>query len=329
VTRGPRAAGALLAALLAACAALSPALAVNPPDRQFSGYVYAPPMRPHLRDQDGRWHAPFVYPLTLVDRLERRFELDRSRRVPLRFFANGSVASVDAAQGPWLPFGADALGRDVFSRLVSGARLSLGVALLAAAGALALGALVGAAAGFAGGRTETLLMWAADFVIVLPLIYVVLALRAAMPLVLTTGQVFWATTAILAIAGWPFAARGVRAIVAVERRKEYAESARAQGATAWRILLRHLMPATRGYLLVQGMLLVPAFVLAESTLSFVGLGFSEPAASWGGMLRDAGRGRAFADAPWLLAPAAAIALTVFAIQLITVRPISASLPPRS
>lgn len=329
MTRAPRAAGALLGAALAACAALAPALAVNPPDRQFSGYAYAPPMRPHLRGQDGGWHAPFVYPLTLVDRLERRFQPDRSRRVPLRFFANGSVVSIDPSEGPWLPLGADALGRDVFSRLVSGARLSLGVALLAAAGALALGALVGAAAGFAGGRTETLLMWAADYVIVLPLIYVVLALRAAMPLVLTTGQVFWATTAILAIAGWPFAARGVRAIVAVERQKEYAESARAQGATVWRILLRHLMPATKGYLLVQGMLLVPAFVLAESTLSFVGLGFSEPSASWGGMLRDAGRGRAFADAPWLLAPAAAIAVTIFALQLMTLRPISAAVPPRA
>ena len=324
-----RTAGALLGASLVACAALSPALAVNPPDRQFSGYAYAPPMRPHVRDHDGRWRAPFVYPLTLVDRLERRFEIDRARRVPLRFFTNGSIASVDPADGPWLPLGADALGRDVFSRLVSGARLSLGVALLAAAGALALGSIVGAAAGFAGGRTEAALMWVADLVIVLPLIYVVLALRASMPLVLTTGEVFWATTVILAVAGWPFAARGVRAIVAVERRKEYAESARAQGATTSRILLRHLMPATRGYLVVQGMLLVPSFVLAESTLSFVGLGFSEPSASWGGMLRDAGRGRAFAEAPWLLAPALAIALTVFALQLLTVRPISAPGPPTS
>jgi peptide/nickel transport system permease protein len=137
-----------------------------------------------------------------------------------------------------------------------------------------------------------------------------------MPLVLTTSQVFWATTAILALAGWPFAARGVRAIVAAENRKEYAESARAAGAGAWQILQRHLLPAARGFLLVQGTLLVPAFVLAEATLSFVGLGFSEPAASWGGMLRDAGRGQAFADAPWLLAPAAAIALTMCALQLL-------------
>jgi peptide/nickel transport system permease protein len=174
-------------------------------------------------------------------------------------------------------------------------------------------------------------MWMADTFIVLPVTYLVLALRAAMPLVLTTSQVFWATTGILALAGWPFAARGVRAIVAAENRKEYAESARAAGASAWQILHRHLLPAARGFLLVQATLLVPAFVLAEATLSFVGLGFAEPAASWGGMLREAGRGRAFADAPWLLVPAAAIALTMCALQLAgSTRdtPISNSLKPQ-
>lgn len=316
MTRWSPGAGALLFGVVLLSAVLAPVLATNPPEEQSSGHVYAPPMWPHVRDDEGRWRRPFVYPLRLVDRLERRFEQDRTRHVTVRWFANGKIATVDPGEPPWLPLGGDALGRDVYSRLVLGARLSLGVALMAAAGALAVGALVGAAAGFVGGRVDTLLMSVADFVIVLPAIYVVLALRAAMPLVLTTGQVVWATTAILALAGWPFAARGVRSIVAVERRKEYAESARAIGASRWRILLRHLLPAANGFLLVQGTLLVPAFVLAEATLSFVGLGFSEPAASWGGMLRDAGRGRAFAEAPWLLAPAAAIALTMLALQLL-------------
>jgi peptide/nickel transport system permease protein len=303
------------AVLLAA--ALAPLLAVNPPERQFPDHVYAPPMWPRVRDDMGRWRRPFVYPLRLADRLERRFELDRTRPVPVRWFSTGRVASIDPADGPWLPLGGDALGRDVWARLVLGARLSLGVALLAAGGALVLGAVLGALAGFAGNRTEAAIMTLADFVIVLPAIYVVLALRAAMPLVLSTGQVFGATTAILALAGWPFAARGVRAIVSVERRKEYAESARASGASGSRILLRHLLPASSGFLVVQGTLLVPAFMLAEATLSFVGLGFSEPSTSWGGLLRDAGRGRAFAEAPWLLAPAGAIALTMFALQLMS------------
>jgi peptide/nickel transport system permease protein len=312
--RSARVGGILFGGVVAA-AILAPVLATNSPRQQFSRYAYAPPMPPRIVDDEGRWHGPFVYPVRLVDPLERRFETDRSRRIPLRWLANGKVVSVNAAEGPWLPLGGDAVGRDVYSRLVLGARLSLGVALLAAVGALAFGAALGAIAGYAGGRVETLLMTIADFVIVLPVIYVVLALRAAMPLVLTTFEVFWVTTIVLALAGWPFAARGVRAIVALESRKEYAEAARALGASRWRILQRHLLPAARGFLLVQGTLLVPAFVLAEATLSFVGLGFGEPAASWGGMLREAGRG-GFVDAPWLLSPIFAIALTLLGLQLL-------------
>jgi peptide/nickel transport system permease protein len=297
-------------------ALMAPVLSINPPQQQFAGHVYAPPMWPRIQDDSGRWRRPFVYPLRLADRLERRFEEDRWAAMTLRWFAGGKVVSVAPSATPWLPLGGDALGRDVYSRLVLGARLSLGVALVASAGSLAIGALIGAIAGFSGRWLETLLMWLADFIIVLPVMYVILALRAAMPLVLSTAEVFWATALILALAGWPFAARGVRAIVAVERRKEYAESARALGASGWRILQRHLLPATKGFLLVQGTLLLPAFVLAEATLSLVGLGFSEPAPSWGGMLRDAGRGGAFAEAPWLLAPVVAIACTVLSLQLV-------------
>ena len=306
--------GAAVVTLVVAGAAGAPLFATNPPRSQFADLAYAPPSLPRIVDAEGRLRRPFVYPLRLADRLERRFEADRSRRIPLQWLTHGRLVAADPAGPPWLPLGGDALGRDVYSRLLFGARLSLGVATAAALGALLLGAFVGAAAGYAGGRLETMLMALTDFVIVLPAIYVVLALRAALPLVLTAEQVFAATATVFAVAGWPFAARGVRAIVAVERRREYAESARAAGAGSSRILLRHLLPAAAGFLLVQGGLLLPAFVLAEATLSYVGLGFAEPAASWGGLLRDAGG--AFTDAPWLLAPAGAIALTMFGLQLL-------------
>jgi peptide/nickel transport system permease protein len=120
---------------------------------------------------------------------------------------------------------------------------------------------------------------------------------------------------VLAVAGWPHVARGVRAVVAVERSKEYAEAARAIGAGSSRILLRHLLPASWGFLVVQATLLLPAFILAEATLSFVGFGFAEPTPSWGVMLNGAGQAGTLAAAPWLLSPAVAIVLSVLALHL--------------
>jgi peptide/nickel transport system permease protein len=160
-------------------------------------------------------------------------------------------------------------------------------------------------------------MRAADFVIVLPVIYVVLALRAVMPLVLTPAQVFWTLVAVMALAGWPYPARGVRAVIAAERRKEYAEAARAIGAGRTRILLRHLLPAAIGFLRVQATLLLPAFIVAEATLSYVGLGFPDATPSWGVMLPAPADSSALIDAPWLLTPAAAIVLSVLALHLAT------------
>jgi peptide/nickel transport system permease protein len=324
VTRArTRRAGVAILGAVAALALAAPYVGPNDVARQFPDLVYAPPMPPRVVDADGVWRAPFVYPVRLVDRLERRYVEDRGVRVPLRWFSGGVLLRTDDPARPWLPLGADALGRDVFARMLAGARLSLGVAVVAVAGAIALGALVGAVAGFAGGRTDAAFMRAADFVLVLPALYVVMTLRAAMPLVLTTPQVFWTLGAVLAAAGWPYPARGVRAIVAAERRKEYAEAAQAEGAGPLRILLRHLLPAARGFLLVQATLLVPAFILAEATLSFVGLGFLAPVPSWGVMLQGAARLGALLDAPWLFAPAAGIVITVLGVHL------AAGTPPDS
>ncbi len=312
-----RSAGIAIAGALLLLAFVGPHLTPNQPSTQFTEFVYAPPMRPHIVDASGRVRAPFVYPLVLENRLERRYAEDRSRPLPLRPFRDGALLSVDpSADAPWFPLGTDALGRDQLARLASGTRLSLGVAIAAALGALVLGALVGALAGFVNGLLDEGLMRASDFVLALPAVYVVLALRAALPLVLTTPQVFWTMVIVLAAVGWPVPARGVRAIVAAERNREYAEAARALGASRTRLLLRHLLPATQGVLVVQATLLVPAFVLAEATLSFVGLGFSEPIPSWGAMLREAGAGRALIEAPWLFAPAATIVLSALAVNLI-------------
>ena len=296
----------------------APWLAPNPGDQQFRDYLYAPPMPVRVVDAEGAWHLPFVYRWRLVDRVMRTFEEHSSERLPLTWFTGSRLVGLDPGSGqPLLLLGGDGLGRDILSRLLLGARTTLGVAVLAAVGALLIGVVVGGIAGYAGGLVDETLMRLADLVLVLPTIYVLLALRAVLPLVLPTAAVFWLLVVLLAVVAWPFVARGVRAIVAAERRQEYALAAVALGAGPVRILLRHLLPATTGFLTVQITLLLPSFILAEATLSYVGLGFAPPAASWGVMLREATNIRAIADFPWLLSPAVAIIAVVLGVNLLT------------
>jgi peptide/nickel transport system permease protein len=313
-----RRAGLTLITLVALAALAAPLLTPHGPADRFEDRSFAPPMPVRVIGPDGRWRAPFVYPVRLANRLERRYEEDRAHPVALAWFSSGVVArAADEQQGPWLPLGGDSSGRDVFARVLYGARLSLAVALIATLGALVLGVAVGGLAGVAGGVVDDVLMRLSDFVIVLPAMYVVLSLRAALPLVLSTAQVFALVAGILALVGWPIVARGVRAIVAAERERDYAQAARALGMGRGRLLVRHLLPATAGFLATQATLVAAAFILAEATLSYVGLGFPDPAVSWGSMLQEAANVSAIADAPWTLAPAAAIFVLVLGINLVT------------
>jgi peptide/nickel transport system permease protein len=295
----------------------APWLAPNPPDRRFADSLYAPPTR--LRPAVPGFGAPglYIYPQRLVNRLERRFEEDVQHPAPLQWFRDGRFVTLDERDGgPLLLLGADALGRDILSRLLYGARVSLALAFLSALAALVVGALVGGVAGYTGGLVDDLLSRLTDFVLILPAIYVALTLRAVMPLVLPPGTVFALLTAIFALLGWPIVARGVRAIVASERERDYAAAAHATGAGGWRVLTRHLLPAASNFLAVQATLLVPAFILAEATLSYVGLGFPDTVPTWGTMLQEAANISLVGEAPWMLAPAAAIFLVVLAVNLL-------------
>lgn len=327
VVSGPTASriGLAILALVAAAALAAPVVATNDPTTQFRDHVLAPPMIPHVVDAGGRWHLrPFIYPLRVVDRLERRFAEDRSRPVPLGLFVRGRlIAPLDPDAGPWLPLGADRLGRDGWARLVAGARRSLGVAIVACLGALAIGLAIGLTAGYAGGAVDTIAMRTAELVLVLPVLYVVLATRSALPSTIAPSVVFTLMTAVLALTGWPIVARGVRAIVAREALQEFAVAARALGASPARVVWHHLAPATVGFLRLQGLQLLPAAILTETTLSFAGLGFAPDAPSWGTLLHDASDLGVLSDAPWLLAAAGAVVAVVFAINLA-----SLSLDPR-
>ena len=312
-----RRAGIVIVAAAAAAAIAAPVLAPNPVDTRFERLLNAPPTLPHVRDEGGGWHLPFIYPWILVNQLEQRYEPDRSTRLPLHWLQGGRlVQSSGGDRAPLLWLGADSFGRDVFSRLMYGARISIALAVISALGAIAIGGAAGGLAGYAGGAVDDAVMRASDFVMVLPAMYVALALRAVLPLVLSPLVVFVLLASIFAAVGAPFVARGVRGIVRTERRLEYAVAAQALGATPARALVRHLLPAAGGFLAVEITTLVPAFIIAEATLSYVGLGFPDPVASWGTMLHDASSVRALADFPWLLSPAAAMFLIVLGLNLL-------------
>ena len=308
-------AAAVLLGLVALAAVFAGVIAPHDANARFGDSVNAPPT-PIRIVADGHLTRPYFHPWRLADRLETRYDEDTSTRVPLTFFAGGRLVSDPGdPKTPFLLLGGDSAGRDVFARLVIGARVSLGIALVASVASVALGLLVGGLAGARGGWIDAVLMRLSDVVAVLPAIYLVVTLRSALPLVLPAAVTIAILVVLLSIVGAPWIARGVRPIVAAERQTGYAEAARAAGASPWRLLWRHLLPASFGFVARQASLLVPAFVLAEATLSFIGLGLPDTVPSWGTSLQDASTLGSIALYPWLLAPAVAVFVLTLLVNL--------------
>lgn len=301
--------------LLLAVIAAAPFIAPNEPGQGFSGLLNAPPTRVHLLDESGGFHAPFIYAWKRISQLEQTYEEDHTQRIPLQWLGGGRLwQSADPQRAPLLLLGADAFGRDVFSRTLYGGRISCGIALLASIGALLIGVFAGSLAGYIGGLFDDVLMRTSDMVLVLPTMYVVMVLRAALPLVMSSTQIFVLLAGMFAIVGAPLVARAVRGVVRTERQLEYAAAAASLGASPARILFRHLLPAATGIVLIEMMMLVPGFVVAEATLSFVGFGFPDAVPTWGTMLHEASNVRAMVDFPWLFAPALAIFVVVLGVN---------------
>jgi len=213
------------------------------------------------------------------------------------------------------PLGTDDLGRDRLSRLLYGARISLLLALAAAALSVSIAAGIGITAGAAGGRVERWLMQATDLFLSLPWLFLLLAVRALLPLNVSPHTSVAITFALLGCLGWAASARVMRAGVRALSDSAFALQARACGCSRTRLFLVHMLPNLRPVLLAQFWISLPVFVLAEANLGMLGLGVAEPLPSWGTLLRELENLPAVTDSPWLLAPAALLVLVVSCLQL--------------
>jgi len=241
---------------------------------------------------------------------------DGSGLHPVRFFAGGRLFGVEQPAVIFL-LGSDASGRDLFSRLLYGAQISLLTGLLASFLALALGTTLGTIAGFYGGRMDQALMRGGELVLALPWLYLLLGVRAFLPLHIGAWQSFFLLIAIIGGVGWVRPARLVRGVVLSTRERGYVLAARGFGASSAYLIRRHILPSTAGIILTQATILIPQYILAEVTLSFLGLGVGEPVPSWGNLLSEARQYYALVAHPWMLAPAFAAVPVLFAYLMVT------------
>jgi peptide/nickel transport system permease protein len=311
--------------LLAALALLAP----HPALHQYREFPGAPPTPIHWTNHSGQLAWPHVCAI-VPDALDfGRYSSDCSQRYPLRFLIarqDGNRALVRAeTPGHLFLLGTDEFGRDVFSRLLSGGLISVGSGLAATAVALAIASLLGGIAGYYGGLADSLLSRAAEFLMAAPLLYLLLAIRAALPIQVDPLAAFGIAVAVISLAGWARPARIVRGVVLSAKERGFVLAARGFGAGTPYLMRHHILPQTLPVLWTQAALLAPQFVLLEVTLAFFGLGVPEPTASWGSMLSSLRQYDVLASNWWMLSPAIAMTVSLllfgsYAQTLETLRP---------
>jgi peptide/nickel transport system permease protein len=287
------------------------------PVTQNRELVFQPPARLRFVDLQGHFHLrPFCYATSpRLDALQ--YEEDPKQLVSLRFFVTGApyrlfgvlpvrihLFGTDHASVYLL--GSDGFGRDLFSRILYGGQVSLLAGLLGAALALLIGLGIGTAAGYFGGWRDELLMRIAELFLALPWLYSLFAVRAFLPLAVSPLQAFFLVIAMIGALGWVRPSRLIRGIVLSAKERDFVRAARGFGASDAYLLRRHILPQTYSVVLTQAAILVPQYVLAEMTLSFLGLGVPEPVASWGNLLSSLQHYSVLVSYWWMYAPAVAM-----------------------
>jgi peptide/nickel transport system permease protein len=295
---------------------------------QYRDSIHAPPASVHFFDGQGRFVRPFVYKYRRVEGTGRRYVEDRSATHPVECFVRGDQYRL---LGVWESsihlfgvssparihiLGTDALGRDVFSRLVYGSQVTLSVALASLVAALLLGVIIGCVSGYFGGGLDVLLMRLGELVGSVPAIFFILAVRAAFPLDLSAEKTIGLLVLIFALVSWPEVSRLVRATALSLVSREFVLSAKAAGASHLRVLVRHIVPHALAPAIVQAAIIVPSFVLGEAALSFLGVGVKEPRPSWGNMLAAAQDLTVLTNYWWMLTPGVALFVLVAIFSLL-------------
>lgn len=306
---------------------------IAPYTKDFSDrtMAYVPPSKIFTIDENGKFSKPYTYNYKReFDEMNLKivYTLDRSKKHYVKFFAKGQpykflgliplkrhLITTDN-DGRLFLLGTDINGRDVFSRLLFGGRISMTIGFLALFVLFPIGLLYGGIAGYLGGKTDMIMMRFAEAVMSIPSFYLLIILASILPSGMTSVQRFMLIVVILALIGWAGFARVVRGMVLSIKNQEYVQAAKSIGASRLRIIVKHILPQTTSFVIIAMTLSVPSYILSESGLSFLGLGIQQPDASWGNMLKEAQEYTNIIYRPWLLTPGFLIFVAVLAFNLI-------------